>query len=117
MELFWLATTFPVNTTRPSFWRFSSRSASMVTGELRSIPTGPGAPRPPGSPLGSAAFGFAAAAPGAGAAGRGLGANCAHAPEETVRPSAQAIESAAATLQITVAAPGARSGRPRARPE
>src|SRR6185369_1835301 len=88
----------------------------MVTGELRSIPTGPGAPRPPGSPLGSGAGGFAAAAPGAGAAGRGLGANCAHAPAAIVRASAQAIENPTASLRVTVAAPGARSGRPRARP-
>src|SRR6185436_18587769 len=35
VELFWLATTLPVKTTSPSFCRFSSWSASTVTGALR----------------------------------------------------------------------------------
>src|ERR1700687_2583948 len=35
VEPFWAATTLPVNTTSPSFWMFSSWSASTVTGPLR----------------------------------------------------------------------------------
>src|SRR6266446_3965811 len=38
VELFWVATTLPVNTTRPSFWMFSSWSASTAP-----------APRPDGA--------------------------------------------------------------------
>src|SRR6266849_1343356 len=57
VELFWLATTLPVKTTSPSFCRFSSWSASTVTGALRpswlaagrarSAPTPPSTASPP----------------------------------------------------------------------
>src|SRR5207249_2749858 len=64
VELFWLATTLPVKTMRPSFWRFSSWSASTVTGAFLSSPAGRAS--------GSAGRGLGAARAGAGAGEAGL---------------------------------------------
>src|SRR5258705_8252184 len=71
VEPFWLATTLPVKTASPSFCRFSSWSASTVTGPLR----------PSGLPPGAVGDGAAAA----GRAGRDrAGAGWAHAAVDSV---------------------------------
>src|SRR5258705_525746 len=80
VEPFWLATTLPVKTASPSFCRFSSWSASTVTGPLRPSGLAPGA--------------VGAGAAAAGRAGRDrAGAAWAHPPVARVagdRPRARA---------------------------
>src|SRR5690242_11361231 len=105
VELFWDATTLPVNTTRPSFWMFSSWSASTVTGaSFESV-----APLPPAAPstLGAAAGGWVA-----GRAGRGRG-------EDDV-PWAQAAPDnviADQSASVAIAIPRLMSPRERSRAE